>query len=244
MSRLGLRRPSPALVISLIALFVALGGTGYAAFKLPKNSVGSKQIKKNAVTGSKIKANSITGSKVKNGSLTGADLKLGSLGTVPSASNATNAVNATNAGHAGSADNATHAGDADTVGGIVVRSFSVLGDSSVPDHQVLDLDGLQISASCSGGAVTLTATTTSDGSELSAYSHDASNSDNTTNELGFFDDDFQHTESHVLPQTSHSYEVGQARFSGANGKFVDLTYNEDDSLPSGNCLAHGFAFGT
>jgi hypothetical protein len=31
-------------VISLIALFVAFGGTGYAAFKIPKNSVGSPQV--------------------------------------------------------------------------------------------------------------------------------------------------------------------------------------------------------
>jgi hypothetical protein len=37
-------RPSPALVVSIIALFVALGGTGYAALKLPKNSVGSAQV--------------------------------------------------------------------------------------------------------------------------------------------------------------------------------------------------------
>ena len=37
-----LRAPSPALVISLIALFVALGGTSYAAINaLPKNSVGT-----------------------------------------------------------------------------------------------------------------------------------------------------------------------------------------------------------
>ena len=39
------RRPSPATVISLVALFVALGGTGYAAVQLaPKNSVGSGQV--------------------------------------------------------------------------------------------------------------------------------------------------------------------------------------------------------
>src|SRR5436190_19882290 len=50
-----MRRPTPSLVISILALFVALGGTGYAAIKLPKNSVGSKQIKKNAVTGAKVK---------------------------------------------------------------------------------------------------------------------------------------------------------------------------------------------
>jgi hypothetical protein len=39
------RRPSPAVVISLIALFVALGGTSFAAVTLvAKNSVGSPQV--------------------------------------------------------------------------------------------------------------------------------------------------------------------------------------------------------
>lgn len=35
---------SPATVIALIALFVALGGTGYALSSLPRNSVGSAQV--------------------------------------------------------------------------------------------------------------------------------------------------------------------------------------------------------
>jgi hypothetical protein len=59
MRRLFTRRPSPALVISLIALFVALGGTGYAALKLPKNSVGSRQIKTGAVGSSEVKDGSL-----------------------------------------------------------------------------------------------------------------------------------------------------------------------------------------
>jgi len=42
--------------IGLLALFVALGGTSYAAIKLPANSVGTAQLKKNAVTLKKIKA--------------------------------------------------------------------------------------------------------------------------------------------------------------------------------------------
>ena len=47
-------RPSPAMIVALAALFVALGGTSYAAFSLPKNSVGSAQIKRGAVTKTKI----------------------------------------------------------------------------------------------------------------------------------------------------------------------------------------------
>ena len=45
MHRIVSRRPSPATIISLVALFVALGGTSYAAIALaPKNSVGSAQV--------------------------------------------------------------------------------------------------------------------------------------------------------------------------------------------------------
>jgi hypothetical protein len=58
MSR-SLRRPSPALIIAVVALFVALGGTGYAAIRLPKASVGAKQLKKNAVTSKKVKNSSL-----------------------------------------------------------------------------------------------------------------------------------------------------------------------------------------
>ena len=45
--------------VALIALFVALGGTSYAAVKLPRNSVGTKQLKKNAVVSSKVKDGSL-----------------------------------------------------------------------------------------------------------------------------------------------------------------------------------------
>ena len=56
-------------LVAYLALFVALGGTSYAAVKLPRNSVGTAQIKKNAVTGP----------KVKNGSLGRVDFAAGQL---------------------------------------------------------------------------------------------------------------------------------------------------------------------
>jgi hypothetical protein len=42
-----------ANVMATIAVFIALGGASYAAIKLPKNSVGTKQLKKGAVTPAK-----------------------------------------------------------------------------------------------------------------------------------------------------------------------------------------------
>jgi hypothetical protein len=76
------------MIVAVLALVMATVGTGYAAFKLPKNSVGSKQLKKNSVTKAKIKKNAVNGSKVKDHSLTGADLNLAKLGTVPAAETA------------------------------------------------------------------------------------------------------------------------------------------------------------
>jgi hypothetical protein len=61
------RAPSPALVISLIALFVALGGTTYAATSLPKNSVGTTQLKSGAVTPPKVARKTIALFKVERG---------------------------------------------------------------------------------------------------------------------------------------------------------------------------------
>jgi|1185.fasta_scaffold31678_2 hypothetical protein len=45
--------------IGLLALFVALGGTSYAAVKLPRNSVGTAQIKNHAVTTSKLSTSTV-----------------------------------------------------------------------------------------------------------------------------------------------------------------------------------------
>lgn len=68
-------RPSPALIVSCVALAVALGGTGYAITALPKNSVGAKQIKKDAVTGAKIKDGSVEARDLQPGVLAQAGAK-------------------------------------------------------------------------------------------------------------------------------------------------------------------------
>ena len=63
------RHLTPSLAISMIALFVALGGASYAAVKIPKNSVGAAQIKKNAVTSAKVKDRSLLATDFKAGQL-------------------------------------------------------------------------------------------------------------------------------------------------------------------------------
>jgi hypothetical protein len=63
------KRLSYANVIASLALFIALGGVGYAASQLPNNSVGTPQLK----------ANAVTSSKVKNGTLLSKDFKAGQI---------------------------------------------------------------------------------------------------------------------------------------------------------------------
>lgn len=78
LTRLRPGKPSPALVISCLALFVALSGSSYAVIVLPKGSVGNKQLRNNAVKSPKIANNQVTG----------ADVNEATLGQVPSAGNA------------------------------------------------------------------------------------------------------------------------------------------------------------
>lgn len=46
---------NPPMVVALLALVIALGGTSYAAVQLPKNSVGSKQVKNGSVASVDVK---------------------------------------------------------------------------------------------------------------------------------------------------------------------------------------------
>jgi hypothetical protein len=69
MNVLSRRVPSPAMVVACLALIVALGGTSYAAIRLPANSVGTVQLKKGAVTGAKVKRNTLTGTQIRETTL-------------------------------------------------------------------------------------------------------------------------------------------------------------------------------
>ena len=96
-----LGRPSPAMVVAVIGVMIALTGTAFGAAALGKNSVGSRQLKSKSVTTGKIANNAINGAKVANGSLTGSDINVGALGTVPTATEASKAGEAgTVGGHA------------------------------------------------------------------------------------------------------------------------------------------------
>jgi hypothetical protein len=75
-----------ANVVATLALFLAVaGGAAFAAGKLAKNSVGSKQLKAGAVTSAKIKKGAVTGAKVADETITGRNVNEATLGQVPDA---------------------------------------------------------------------------------------------------------------------------------------------------------------
>jgi hypothetical protein len=70
MSKPRSRTPSPAMVVAIVALIVALAGTAYAA---------------QSINGGAIKKQTIGGGKLKHKTLTGFQINTNKLGTVPSA---------------------------------------------------------------------------------------------------------------------------------------------------------------
>jgi hypothetical protein len=70
------KMPSPAMAVALLALFVSLGGVGYAASR-----IGTKQIKNGAVTNAKIKNGAVGNHKIANGAVGNRKLADNSIST-------------------------------------------------------------------------------------------------------------------------------------------------------------------
>jgi len=120
-----MRLPSPALVVAGLALFVALGGTVYAA---KKARIDGKAVKVKSLPGNRLKVKSIPANRLKpgvlkgvlaaqSGPITGAEIDELTLGQVPEAAHAISADTAQSAVDAQTALNAVNAIDAQTVNG-------------------------------------------------------------------------------------------------------------------------------
>jgi hypothetical protein len=134
--RQGIRLPSPALAVAALALFIALGGTVYAA---KKAKIDGKTVKVKSLPGNRLKLRSIPANRLKAGVLetagsgqkgaliTGAEINELSLGQVP------------NAAHAETADSAKSAVDAQTA----LNAVNAITAQSVNGHEAGCLPGTQ-----------------------------------------------------------------------------------------------------
>jgi hypothetical protein len=154
------RRPSPALVISLIALFVSLSGVSYGvatgfidsreiknnqvrSVDLRNNDVRTRDLRNNEVRGRDIRNSTIRGADVGLNTLTGDDVNESRLGKVPSAA---------------AADQATTATSADSIGGTTVKKFFAKVPVGAPTGEIFRGQGFSLLGGCTAANALLVLT--------------------------------------------------------------------------------------
>jgi hypothetical protein len=217
------RRPSPALVISCIALFVSLGGVSYGVAtgfidsrEIKNNQVRSKDLRNNSIRTFDIRNNEVRGFDIRNSTvqgrdvalntLTGADISEEDLAKVPSAAAADTATSAT------------------SVGGVTVRPFAYVAQAGTGFVEVFDFGGLRLEASCDAGpALVVRANPAVANSE---FSTDFGVGGFTNDDL-----DFDPGDDAILVDGVNA--AGQASFAAADGRIVNvkaLTRQETDGV--------------
>lgn len=136
-SIISIRRPSASMIVALVALFAALGGTGYAAATL-----SGRSIQKRSIPGNRIVNNALGGGQVD-------ESKLGPVPVAQQALTAQTAASATHAAQADTADNATTAQDSQKLQGRDATAF-LANRTRVVVAQVTVVTGASntITASC------------------------------------------------------------------------------------------------
>jgi hypothetical protein len=141
------RRPSPAMVIALIALFVSLSGVSYG---VATGFIDSREIKNNEVRSLDIRNNEVRSRDIRNNEVRGLDIR---NSTIQSRDIAINAVRGEDVkeetlGKVPSAMLSDSATSADSVGGVTMRKIAYSGAAGTDFVEVLNLGGLKLEARC------------------------------------------------------------------------------------------------
>ena len=242
------RRPSPALVISMLALFVSLSGVSYGvatgfidsrelknnqvrSVDLRNNDVRTRDLRNNEVRGIDIRNSTVQGRDVGLNQLGGDDINESRLGKVPSATAADSATNATNAATAQSLPG--------------VRVLPIKHRSGdVTAQSILDASGLQLVVTCAAGNEEVRARTTVADGEVAVISSDADFADGAAAGLvNNLDDDFDPGDDFDLQDTATASDdrIYQLHYIGGDGVNVSVHLITDDDLGTNNCIAGGYA---
>jgi hypothetical protein len=211
------RRPSPAMVIALIALFVSLSGVSYGvatgfidsreiknnevrSLDIRNNEVRTRDLRNNEIRGIDIRNSTVQGRDIALNAVTGEDVKEDTLQKVPSALLADTATSATSAGSAGE------------VGGIEMRRIAFTGEAGGSFTEILNFGGLQLEARCAPatGLLEIQANPTAPNGEF------ASNFNG-----GVSDDDFDPGDD-ATAATNANDEVGQVAYAGSDNNVVTI----------------------
>jgi hypothetical protein len=229
LSRFLARRPSAAMLVALLALFLSLGGVSYGVAtgfidsrEIKDNTIRSKDIRNSTIRTQDLRNNEIRGFDIRNSTvrgidvalntLTGADIDESKLGKVPEATKADTAASAT---------------AADAVGGVSTAKIAFSAPDGTGFTPILETGGLRLEAECAaGGQLTVRALTPETGSAISETVGTASAEGNF---------DVGDLQPIVLPVDANNPGVnGDLVFRGTGGKTVSVelyALGSPDSLP-------------
>jgi hypothetical protein len=242
------RRPSPALVIACLALFVSLSGVSYGVAtgfidsrEIKNNSVRTKDLRNNDIRTKDLRNNEVRGVDIRNSTIqsrdiginqvTGTDVRESTLQKVPSAATADSAT---------SAQSATSAGSLNGVRVLPVKHRS--GD--VTGRVFFNAGGLQLVVSCAAGDEDVTARTTVANGEVAVISNDADGMDQDAGGLfRGFDDDFDPADSFDIKETVTAADdrIYELHYIGGDGTNVTAHLITDDDQGGNNCVVGGYA---
>src|SRR4051794_9269505 len=219
------RRPSPAMVVALVALFVALGGVSYGfatgsidSREVKNNSLRSGDIRNNDIRSIDIRNNEVRGRDIRNSTIRsediganqvkGPDVLESSLGLVPAA-NVANSAGALSSQH----------------------KISYKAGPGSAAQTIYDSGKLKLSASCGPAQPTVTASTTVPNATL----HSTGGAGGGANDTSPFTADV------VL--TAATSEQRSVVYSEPGGQVVTVSYAAVGGAPYGTpgCVVNGLA---
>jgi hypothetical protein len=245
------RRPSPALVIACIALFVSLSGVSYGVAtgfidsrEIKNNSVRTKDLRNNDIRTRDLRNNEVRGVDIRNSTIqsrdiginqvTGTDVRESTLQKVPSAAAADSATTATTANSAASAQ---------SLNGLRVLPIKQRS-GDVTNRVIFNAGGLQLLVTCSGGDEEPIARTTVANGEIAVISEDADSADGgATTRVHNLDDAFNPGENFDLRDvvTAADDRMYDIQYLGGDGASVTAHLITDDDAGASNCVVSGYA---
>jgi hypothetical protein len=184
------RRPSPALAISCVALFLSLGGVSYG---LATGSIDSREIKDSTVRSKDVRNDTLRSNDLRNNTVRSSDLRNNSLRTFDIRNNEVRGFDIRNSSvqgrdvafdtltgadvsepsldkvpSAAAADTAASAGNAATVGGMSVRKIFVKQAVGTAVAEIFRGDGFALEAGCPAAEAVLQLDGIAGGPETSA----------------------------------------------------------------------------
>ena len=221
MKALRKHRPSPAMAVAMIALFVSLGGVSYG---VATGSIDSREIRNNTVTSADIRNNSVRSRDIRNSnvlsrdilnnSVMGDDVRESSLSEVPSAG---------------------------AVDGVSAQKISFAGGAGTGPTTVLNLLGVTFAATCDGNGDLDVRVSSAGGGQIQNASTDTGGGGGQT---GFNELNAQFAGApHDILADRDDDQLGHTEVRTNQGAVVTVNWQADNPGFSSNvCLFSGTGF--